>query len=93
MRATLVLVLSVLALGACGEDEADVAGNPYPDETRAEFTRQCVANGGTTASCECALKGIEKRLSFTAFRRAEQDIASGSKAPEAFTEAVEACTE
>lgn len=93
MRAALVLLGSVLTLAACGGDDADEAGNPYPKETRAEFTRQCVANGGNDASCECALKGIEERLSFTAFRDAERSIAAGGDAPEAFTEAVEACTE
>jgi hypothetical protein len=62
----------------------------YPAAVRTTFVRTCVKSGGTTKTCTCVIKYIEKRVSLKQFeQQAESSKKGGLSALE--KKAVQAC--
>jgi hypothetical protein len=76
MRALALLAL-VLAIGACGQQEAKT----YPPQYELNFMRACQARGAAAAVCSCTWERITSEIpvdDFTAFERLSQSEQTAS---------------
>lgn len=84
-----LLLLAVLALSGCGDDDPSAGASPdptgYSEEVRGNFLTSCVENARTTSkgaatdeqltqTCECILGKVEKEYSQAEFTDFEQRL-------------------
>lgn len=73
----ILVAASELALAGCGFLGKDEHG--YPETVKQNFLTACVKAKATQATCNCALAGIEKTISYDKF--AEADAAMKANKP------------
>lgn len=65
------------------------AGSPYPTTVIDAFIGSCGReSGGRTEFCRCLIDGLQKKMSFTEFKRWETAGALGMQVPQSINEKV-----
>ena len=81
--AVVLVIVLVLVLGG--------GSSRYPEGARNQFINDCVAGGGSQASCECSIEQLEATFSFAEFQQINAESIAGAPPPPEFFQAVAPC--
>jgi hypothetical protein len=90
-RAMLGLVLVFVAIGIAIAFFIMRPRASYPAVVQRNFLASCERNGGSDASCRCALSKVQRRYTYDQFAQIERDTNEGRAAPEGFVAIAREC--
>jgi hypothetical protein len=76
-----LLLASAVAMGLLGTAAFQQPGAPYPQGVRTSFVDDCVSEGATRQQCECALRHLERRLTYAQYQEWDTAIRAGRDHP------------